>query len=50
MTFEQACFLAQRDSLHGYVRHVHRMSTGRYGVSDWYDSSVVASYEGGKLL
>lgn len=41
---------AQLESRNGYVQHVCKLPSGNYAVSDWYDSSTVASFENGRRL
>ena len=49
-THETFCQTAATASKAGYVQHVQRLPDGSYRLSDWYDSSVVASFENGKKI
>lgn len=56
MTLAEAMKKAEAESRNGYVQHVNRTynpnrpKEENFYVSDWYDSSTVASFENGVRL
>jgi hypothetical protein len=39
-----------QSKLHRCVQHINQLPSGRLVLSDWYDSSTIASFENGREL